>query len=38
MWHGRVVYDRSECLKVPFARRALPLTGAGGVGRCLGQW
>jgi imidazolonepropionase-like amidohydrolase len=35
---GRVVYDRSEYLKVPFARRALPLTGAGGVGCCLGQW
>jgi imidazolonepropionase-like amidohydrolase len=36
---GRVVYDRSEYLKLPFARRALPLTSdAGGVGCCLGVW
>jgi imidazolonepropionase-like amidohydrolase len=35
---GRVVYDRSDYLKLPFARRALPLTGGGGVGCCLGQW
>jgi imidazolonepropionase-like amidohydrolase len=35
---GRVVYDRSEYLKLPYARRALPLTGGGGVGCCLGQW
>jgi imidazolonepropionase-like amidohydrolase len=34
---GRVVYDRGEYLKLPFARRALPLTG-GGVGCCLGSW
>ncbi len=34
---GRVVYDRGEYLKQPFARRALPLTG-GGVGCCLGAW
>jgi imidazolonepropionase-like amidohydrolase len=34
---GRVVYDRGEYLKLPFARRALPLTG-GGVGCCLGVW
>ncbi len=34
---GRVVYDRGEYLKMPFARRALPLTG-GGVGCCLGAW
>ena len=34
---GRVVYDRAEYLKLPFARRALPL-GGGGVGCCLGQW
>jgi len=34
---GRVVYDRGEYLKLPFARRALPLTG-GGVGCCLGAW
>jgi imidazolonepropionase-like amidohydrolase len=32
---GRVVYDRGEYLKLPFARRAIPLTG-GGVGCCLG--
>ena len=30
-----MVYDRGEYLKLPFARRALPLTG-GGVGCCLG--
>jgi imidazolonepropionase-like amidohydrolase len=36
---GRVVYDRSEYLKLPFARRALPLTSdGGGVGCCLGVW
>jgi imidazolonepropionase-like amidohydrolase len=35
---GRVVYDRGEYLKLPFARRALPLTGGAGVGCCLGQW
>jgi imidazolonepropionase-like amidohydrolase len=35
---GRVVYDRGDHLKLPFARRALPLTGGGGVGCCLGQW
>jgi imidazolonepropionase-like amidohydrolase len=34
---GRVVYDRGEYLKLPFARRALPLTGSG-VGCCLGAW
>jgi imidazolonepropionase-like amidohydrolase len=34
---GRVVYDRGEYLKLPFARRALPLTGSG-VGCCLGTW
>jgi imidazolonepropionase-like amidohydrolase len=34
---GRVVYDREEYLKLPFERRALPLTG-GGVGCCLGAW
>jgi imidazolonepropionase-like amidohydrolase len=32
---GRVVYDRGEYLKLPFARRAIPLTGSG-VGCCLG--
>jgi imidazolonepropionase-like amidohydrolase len=36
---GRVVYDRSEYLKLPFARRALPLVSdGGGVGCCLGVW
>src|SRR5205814_1412466 len=35
---GRVVYDRAEYLKLPFARRALPLTGGGGAGCCLGAW
>lgn len=32
---GRVVFDRAEYLKLPFARRMLPLTGSG-VGCCLG--
>ncbi|MGH7172209.1 MAG: amidohydrolase family protein [Gemmataceae bacterium] len=35
---GRVVYDRDEYLQLPFARRAIPLTGGGGVGCCLGVW
>jgi imidazolonepropionase-like amidohydrolase len=36
---GRVVYDRADYLKLPFARRALPLTSdMGGVGCCLGVW
>jgi imidazolonepropionase-like amidohydrolase len=36
---GRVVYDRSEYLKLPYARRALPLiSDGGGVGCCLGLW
>jgi imidazolonepropionase-like amidohydrolase len=35
---GRVVFDRGEYLKVPFARRALPLAEGGGVGCCLGVW
>jgi imidazolonepropionase-like amidohydrolase len=34
---GRVVYDRGEYLKLPFARRALPLAG-GEVGCCMGMW
>ncbi len=33
---GRVVWDRSEYLKLPYARRALPLLEGGGVGCCLG--
>jgi imidazolonepropionase-like amidohydrolase len=36
---GRVVFDRREHLKLPLARRALPLSGGGpGVGCCLGVW
>ncbi len=35
---GRVVYDRGDYLKLPFARRALPFLGGAGVGCCLGQW
>jgi imidazolonepropionase-like amidohydrolase len=36
---GRVVYDRDEYLRLPLARRALPVTsGSGGVGCCLGVW
>jgi imidazolonepropionase-like amidohydrolase len=35
---GRVVWDRGEYLKLPFVRRALPLTGGTGVGCCLGAW
>jgi imidazolonepropionase-like amidohydrolase len=36
---GRIVYDRTEYLAIPFARRALPLSGSGGgVGCCLGVW
>jgi imidazolonepropionase-like amidohydrolase len=35
---GRVVYDRGEYLKLPFARRAIPLTGGSGVGCCMGLW
>jgi imidazolonepropionase-like amidohydrolase len=35
---GRMVYDRGEYLKLPFARRALPLSGGSGVGCCLGIW
>jgi imidazolonepropionase-like amidohydrolase len=35
---GRVVYDRPSYLKLPFARRALPLTGSGAGGCCMGEW
>lgn len=35
---GRLIYDRAEYLKLPFARRALPLVGGGGVGCCMGAW
>jgi imidazolonepropionase-like amidohydrolase len=35
---GKIVYSRADYLKLPFARRALPLTGGEGVGCCLGVW
>jgi imidazolonepropionase-like amidohydrolase len=35
---GRVVYNRGDYLKLPFARRAIPLQGGSGVGCCLGIW
>lgn len=37
---GRVIYDRAAYLRLPFERRALPLTGSGGgdYGCCLGVW
>ncbi len=36
---GRIVYDRSEYLALPYARRALPISGSGsGIGCCLGIW
>ena len=36
---GRVVHDRAEYLKLPFERRAMPLSAAGGdYGCCLGAW
>jgi imidazolonepropionase-like amidohydrolase len=34
---GRIVFDRAENLKLPFARRALPLIG-GEAGCCMGAW
>jgi imidazolonepropionase-like amidohydrolase len=34
---GRQVWDRAAYLKLPFARRAIPLSGAGGIGCCL-EW
>lgn len=34
---GRIVYDRAENLKIPFARRALSFVD-GGVGCCMGEW
>ena len=33
---GRVIYDRAEYLKLPFARRALPLVSGGGLWVLLG--
>ncbi len=35
---GRVIYDRADYLKLPFERRALPLTSGGDYGCCLGTW
>jgi imidazolonepropionase-like amidohydrolase len=36
---GRVIYDRGEYLKLPYARRVLPLiSGGGDYGCCLGVW
>ena len=35
---GRIVYDQSEYLKLPYARRALPLVGGGGGGGCCLGW
>ncbi len=35
---GRLVYDCADYLKLPYERRALPLTTGGGVGCCLGIW
>jgi imidazolonepropionase-like amidohydrolase len=37
--NGKVVYDRSEYVKLPFERRILPLVaGGGGVGCCMDIW
>ncbi len=36
---GRVIHDRAEYMKLPFERRALPLSANGGdYGCCLGEW
>lgn len=36
---GRVIHDRAEYLKLPFERRALPLSANGrDYGCCLGSW
>ncbi|HEV3145426.1 MAG TPA: amidohydrolase family protein [Gemmataceae bacterium] len=35
---GKIVYDREDYLKIPFARRALPLATGGGAGCCMGDW
>jgi len=34
---GKIIYDRAEYMKIPFARRALALSGGGG-GCCMGEW
>ena len=37
--NGRVIHDRAEYLKLPFERRAMPLSANGGdYGCCLGTW
>jgi imidazolonepropionase-like amidohydrolase len=35
---GRVVWDRAEYVKLPYARRALPLTAGGDLGCCMSGW
>jgi len=35
---GRLIYDRADYLKLPFERRALPLTSGGDYGCCMGAW
>jgi imidazolonepropionase-like amidohydrolase len=35
---GRVIYDRTEYLKLPFERRVLPFIGGGDFGCCLSEW
>jgi imidazolonepropionase-like amidohydrolase len=35
---GRLIYDRADFLKLPFERRALPLTSGGDYGCCMGAW
>ncbi len=37
--NGKLRFDRSEYLKLPFERRILPIiSGGGGIGCCLGIW
>lgn len=38
MVKGRVVFDREEYLRLPLARRAMPILTGGGAGCCLGEW
>jgi len=35
---GKVVFDREEYLRLPLARRAMPILTGGGAGCCLGVW
>jgi imidazolonepropionase-like amidohydrolase len=35
---GRIVWDREGYMRLPFARRALPLVTGSGYGCCLGAW